>query len=347
LPRPSDLAARFREHWARTFARGGGPIVVAVSGGIDSMTLLALLARERLGGDGADVVAAHFDHGMRGPAGAEDGRFVEAVAARWGARAVRGTGDAPARAREGRRGPMTAARELRYAFLAGVAEREGAWAIATAHQRDDRVETALLRIVRGASPEGLAGLEAVGERLGRLVIRPLLPYSRAEIERWAEETGVPFREDPSNRDPRYPRSRVRAELLPLLREMNPRVDAAIARLADLAAADAEWMGAATDELLESATESQDEREWTLSAARIADAPAALLGRAIVAAWAWSAPPGARPPDADWIGGVAKFLRGGRGGRVAAPGGGEIARRGPRVVVRRPSPQTEQREEIPG
>lgn len=347
MPRTSDLATRFRDQWARSFAGRSGPIVVAVSGGIDSMTLLALLARERAGGDGLDLVAAHFDHGMRGPAGSEDGRFLEAVAGRWGARAVRGSGDAPARARENRRGPMTAARELRYSFLAGIAEREGAWAIATAHQRDDRVETALLRIVRGASLEGLAGPKAMSERLGRSLIRPLLPYSRAEIERWAEESGVPFREDPSNRDPRYPRSRLRAELLPLLRKMNPRADAAIARLADLAAADAEWMRAATEELMRSATESRDEREWTLTAARMVDAHPALLGRAIVAAWAWSAPDGARPPDADWIGGVAKFLRGGRGGRVPAPGGGEIARRGPRVVVRRPFTVTEQREEISG
>lgn len=311
------------------------------------MTLLALLARERAGGEDLGVIAAHFDHGSRGPAGAEDGRFVEAVAGRWGARVVRGAGDATARARDQGRGPMTAARDLRFAFLCEVAEREGAWAIATAHQRDDRVETALLRIVRGASPDGLAGPRPVDAWRGTRVIRPLLPFPRAEIERWADEAGVPFREDPSNRDPRYPRSRVRAELLPLLRELNPRVDAAIARLAELAATDADWLGAATEELLESATESRDEREWTLAAARIADAPAALLGRAVVSAWAWSAPPGSRAPDAGWIAGVTKFLRGGRGGRVAAPGGGEIARRGARVVVRRAQPPTETREETTG
>jgi hypothetical protein len=75
----------------------------------------------------------------------------------------------------------------------------------------------------------------------------------------------------------------------------------------------------------------------LTAATITGAHPALLGRAIVAVWAWSAPGGARPPDADWIGAVAKFLRGGRGGRVAAPGGGEIARRGPLIVIRRAAP----------
>ena len=324
-----------------------GPLVVAVSAGIDSMTLLALLARERAAGEDLAVVAVHFDHGTRGAAGAEDGRFVEAVAGRWGARVVRGTGDAPARARERRRGPMTAARELRYAFLSEVAEREGAWAIATAHQRDDRVETVLLRIVRGASPDGLAGPRPVDAWHGTRIIRPLLAFPRSEIARWAEASGVPFREDPSNRDVRYPRSTVRAELLPLLRRLNPRVDAAIARLSELAATDAAFLAAATDELLDSATESRDEREWTLTASRIADAPAALLGRAVVSAWAWSAPEGSRPPDADWVAGAITFLRGGRGGRIDAPGGGEIARRGPRVVVRRAEPLTAEREEPSG
>jgi tRNA(Ile)-lysidine synthase len=319
--------------------------VVAVSGGIDSMTLLALLARERVGGDDLDVVAAHFDHGTRGREGAEDGRFVEAVAGTWSARIVRGTGDAPGRSRECGRGPMAAARELRYNFLCEVAEEERAWAIATAHQRDDRVETALLRIVRGASPDGLAGPRPVDDWRGTPVIRPLLPFSRDAISSWAGRAGVPFREDPSNRDPRFPRSRVRHEVLPLLRELNPRIDAAVVRLSEQAAMDAAWFLAQTEDLLERATESRDDREWSLRAEPLVMAPAVLLGRAVVAAWAWSAPEGHAPPGAKWIEGVVEFLQGGRGGAVPAPGGGEILRRGPRVIVRRaPQQPTNDREE---
>ena len=309
------------------------------------MTLLALLAREKAGGDDLDVVAAHFDHGARGTEGAEDGRFVAATAEQWGARVARGAGDAPSRARESGRGPMTAARELRYDFLCDVAEVEGAWAVATAHQRDDRVETVLLRIVRGVSPDGLAGPRPVDEWHGTPVIRPLLPFSRAEIAEWAERAGVPFREDPSNRDPRFPRSRVRSEVLPLLKELNPRIDLALTRLAEQAATDAAWLRRETEDFLDRATQSRDEQEWTLRAAPLSDAPAALLGRAVVAAWAWSAVPGSTPPGAAWIEGVVEFLRGGRGGRLAAPGGGEIRRRGPLVIVRRDeSSRTEEREE---
>ena len=331
-----DLPTAFREHWSRHFAPAdGGRLVVGVSGGIDSMTLLALLGRERAGGSDLEIVAAHFDHGARGSEGAEDGRFVEAVGAAWGMRVVRGAGDAPARAREGGRGPMAAARELRYEFLREVAEDEDAWAIATAHQRDDRVETVLLRIARGTSVDGLGGPRAIDEWHGTPVIRPLLPFSRHAIGEWAGRAGVPFREDPSNVDPRYPRSRLRNELLPLLRELNPRVDAAVVRLSDLASVDAAWLRAETDALLERATTSRGDREWTLAADALTSATEALLGRAVVAMWSWSGAEGATPPGAAWIEGVVEFLRGGRGGRVPVPGGGEIRRRGPGIVVRRP------------
>ncbi|HET6361885.1 MAG TPA: tRNA lysidine(34) synthetase TilS, partial [Gemmatimonadota bacterium] len=174
--RMDALPTAFRDHWLRHFAPvEGGRLVIGVSGGIDSMTLLALLGRDGVGGSDLEVVAAHFDHGVRRPAGAEDGRFVEAVGAAWGTRVVRGAGDAPMRARESGRGPMAAAREIRYEFLREVAEDEGAWAIATAHQRDDRVETVLLRIARGASIDGLGGPRAIDEWSGTPVIRPLLP----------------------------------------------------------------------------------------------------------------------------------------------------------------------------
>jgi tRNA(Ile)-lysidine synthase TilS/MesJ len=229
---------------------------------------------------------------------------------------------------------MSAARELRYAFLREVAEDEGAWAIATAHQRDDRVETVLLRIARGASIDGLGGPRAIDEWSGTPVIRPLLPFSRAMIAEWASRAGVSFREDPSNADRRYPRSRLRNEVLPLMRALNPRIDAAIVRLSDLAAVDAAWLRSETDALLDRATVSRGEREWSFDADALSRAPEALLGRAIVAAWAWGAPEGVAPPSAAWIEGVRDFLRGGRGGVVPAPGGGAILRRKSAVIVRR-------------
>lgn len=333
---PTDLAAAFRDHWARHFAPSKpGRVVVAVSGGIDSMTLLALLGRDRLGGDGLEVVAAHFDHGTRGAESAEDGRFVEEVAARWEVPARRGHGDAPARAAEAGRGPQAAARELRYRFLREVAEEEGASAVVTAHQRDDRVETTLLRIARGTSVDGLGALRPI-EAWGDLaLLRPLLPFSRAAIEAWAEGAGVPYREDPSNRASRYPRTGIRGELLPRLRRINPRADAAIVRLASLAAADAAYLRERAEAHLAAAEVARDDEVWSFSASALAAAPDPVLSRAVLAAWAGSAPEGSPPPGAEWVEGALEFLRGGRGGAVPCPGGGEIRRRGPRVEFRRP------------
>jgi tRNA(Ile)-lysidine synthetase-like protein len=308
-------------------------VVVAVSGGLDSMTLLALLARDRVVGE-LEVVAAHFDHGTRGPESAADGRFVAAVARTWGARARLGRGDAPARARRKGSGPMAAARELRYAFLARVVADERAALVATAHHRDDLVETVLLRIARGTSPDGLAALRPL-DRLGDVPLaRPLLPFRRPAIAQWAEATGVPFREDPSNVDPRYPRSRVRHAVVPLLGALNPRVDEAVVRLAALAGADAAYLGAVADSALEAATVARERTVWRLAARRLVEEPDAILSRAVLRGWAWSAPPGAAPPNAEWVEGALAFLRGGRGGKLPAPAGGGLERKGGEIVFRR-------------
>jgi tRNA(Ile)-lysidine synthase len=297
------------------------------------MALLALLARDGAGGD-VEVVAAQFDHGTRGVESAADSRFVAAVAKRWGARVKLGRGNSPARAAASGRGPMASARELRYAFLRRVAEDEDAAMIVTAHHRDDLVETVLLRLTRGTSPDGLAAFRPLDELDGVPLARPLLPFGRSAIASYAEATAVPFREDPSNIDPHYPRARIRHEVVPLLAELNPRVDEALVRLAGLAAVDAAYLGARADEVLAAATVECGRATWRLLARQLASEPDAVLSRAVLRAWSWSAPPGAAPPNAAWIEGALDFLRGGRGGRVPCPGGGVLERRGPEVVFRR-------------
>ncbi len=337
MPRSSDLAAAFGAHWNRHFAPPrGAAVVVAVSGGLDSMALLALLGRDGVGGD-LDVIAAHFDHRTRGAQSAEDGRFVRAVARRWGARARLGSGDAPRRAARTGGGPMAAARELRYRFLRKIAREEGAAAIATAHHRDDLVETVILRVARGTSPDGLGALTPLDATDGVPLFRPLLPFTRAAIAAWAEAAAVPFREDPSNADPRYPRTRVRRNVAPLMAELNPRYDEAIVRLAGLAAADAAYLGEAAEGALARASVRRDRAAWSLRAAALASEPDPVLSRALLRGWSWTAPPGSAPPNAEWVEGALAFVRGGRGGRVPCPGGGVIARKGPEIILRRPAP----------
>ena len=326
---------RFRSHWRRHF--GLGPesrVVLAVSGGLDSMTLLTLLGRDRDPRRDPVPVAAHFDHGTRGAESAGDGRFVEAVARCWGVEARRGRGRAPERASRTGEGPMAAARVLRYRFLVRVAREVGAVAIVTAQHRDDRVETVLQRLVRGASPDGLAGPAPIEIFQGTMLLRPFLPFSRRALAEWAEANGVPFRDDPSNRDPRYSRTRVREEVLPILAALNPRVDRAIVRLASLAAMDAAFLGGHADALLEAAIVERGRRAWRLEAKALAEAPSALLSRVLIRAWAACAAPDTPSPSAEWVAGAMRFVRGGRGGRITGPGGVTLRRRGPWLEVTR-------------
>lgn len=291
------------------------------------MALLALLGRDRDPRRDPEPVAAHFDHGTRGPESAADGRFVEAVARRWGVKVELGRGRAPERAAATGEGPLAAARTLRYRFLVRLAGELGAAAIVTAHHRDDRVETVLLRVARGTSPDGLAALLPVEVLRGTLVLRPLLPFSRRAIADWAGATGVPYRDDPSNRDPRYPRTRIRREIVPLLTELNPRVDEAIVRLASLAASDAAYLRERGQELLEEAGVERRGGTWRVAAARLAAAPSALLSRALLDGWGSVAAPETPPPGAEWVAGAMRFVRGGRGGRIRGPGGVTLRRRG--------------------
>ena len=190
-------------------------------------------------------------------------------------------------------------------------------------------------MVRGASPAGLSGPRPIDRVAGVWVSRPLLPFSRPDIERWAEASGVPFRADPSNADPKYPRTRIREEVIPLLAEINPRVVDAIVRLSTLAGTDTAWLEEFASRRSSEATVSRSESVWALDAAAVMDLPAAILGRVILLGWAWAAEPDAPAPSGEWVAGVASFVQGGRGGEISIPGGGIVRRKGSKVEFHRP------------
>lgn len=196
-------------------------ILVAVSGGPDSMALLHVLSllAPRLG---LRLSACGVDHGLR-PEAAAELSMAEEAAHRWGVPFHRRAVAVP------RGGNLQArAREARYAVLREEARKLGLELIAVAHHQEDRAETVLLRLLRGAGPRGLAVLPA---RSGDL-LRPMIRASRRDVELHLERHRVPFCEDPSNRDPRYLRSRVRHELLPLLTELSPGAVTHLSALAD-------------------------------------------------------------------------------------------------------------------
>ena len=208
-------------------ARGDG-IVVAVSGGLDSMVLLDLLRRVETPGD-LHLHVAHLDHGLR-PESDADARFVAARAKRLGLPAAVEVVDVAARARRSGRSVEQEGRAARYELFEGVRERAGCRWVAVGHHADDQAETMLLRLLRGSGPTGLGAMAPVR---APGVIRPLLGTTRARIREYASRMGIEFREDRSNQDLSVPRNRVRHQLLPGLRRHNPAVVDALARTASL------------------------------------------------------------------------------------------------------------------
>jgi tRNA(Ile)-lysidine synthase len=241
------LASIGRTIRERRLFRRGERILVAVSGGADSMALLHLL--HALSADqGWKLSVAHFNHQLRGRASATDQRFVERAA-----RALRlpchsGRGPVRAVARASGQSLEMAARELRHRFLAKTACRLGCRCIALAHHADDQVELFFLRLLRGAGGEGLAGMKwsapSPADRRIRLV-RPLLATRRAALRAFARHHRIRFREDASNATTEMLRNRVRHELLPLLRRRyQPALEEIILRAMEIVGGEAEFVAEA-------------------------------------------------------------------------------------------------------
>ena len=180
-----------------------GVYIVAVSGGVDSMVLLDVLARtQHVSGRSFKLVVAHFDHGIRHDSD-EDRQFVRAAASRYGLPFVY------ERAELGPGASEALARKARYAFLERVRHAAGARAIVTAHHQDDMMETAILNMIRGTAYRGLSSLSSGGHR-----VRPFLHLSKQTILSYAHDHGIVWREDSTNADERYLRNYIRRHLLP-------------------------------------------------------------------------------------------------------------------------------------
>lgn len=248
----------------------GGTVLCAVSGGADSMCLLHWLSRR----EGITLHAAHFDHRLRGAESEADADFVRRWCERAGIPFHLGSADVAAEAARRGRGVEETARSLRYAFLEETAAAAGAEVIATAHNADDNAETLLLRLARGTGLQGLAGIPP---RRGR-VVRPLLTTPRAEILAYLEAEGLPHREDSSNADERFSRNRIRAQVMPVLRSLNPRFAETCAASLHALRADNDYLNAQAAMIDRHARWAED--DLVIEAHYIADLPAALAPRAV-------------------------------------------------------------------
>ncbi|SCL21052.1 tRNA(Ile)-lysidine synthase [Micromonospora nigra] len=323
---PPVATIRVAVRRALTGLPAGGPVLVACSGGADSLALAAATAfvAPRLGRSAGLVTV---DHGLQGGSAER----AAAVAA-W----AEGIGLAPVECvrvevagRPG--GPEAAARAARYEALVAAARRHEAAALLTGHTRDDQAETVLLALARGAGPRGLAGMPARRDADGVPLLRPLLGVGREQTRSACEVLGLAPWEDPHNRDPSYARSRIRADVLPtLVRALGPGVVDNLARTARQVAAD----NAVLDQLAGEALGGARHTGGGLRVEALTSLPSALRGR-VLHCWAreLGAPPAALSHrhvaalDAlvtEWRGQGAAYLPGGlrvvrRAGRLVAVG----------------------------
>ncbi len=240
----------------------GARLLVAVSGGVDSMALLHLL-HALAPRHGWRLTVAHFNHQLRGRSSDADEALVRRTAAKLDLSFVAGRADVRKLALAEKISIEMAARKSRHAFLAATARRRKISVIALAHHADDQVELFFLRLLRGSGGEGLAGMKWRGAspatvrssaftRSGRLkselqteLIRPLLDVSKAQLELFALENKIQFREDESNRSPDFLRNRIRRELLPLLRKnYQPALTRTVLRAMEIVGAEAEVVASA-------------------------------------------------------------------------------------------------------
>ena len=185
-----------------------GRYVVAVSGGVDSVVLLHLLAQRAARESGWRLTVAHFDHGIREDS-ARDRRHVQALARHYGLPFVY------TRAELGKGVSEDVARRARYGFLHSVRQASGAEAVVTAHHQDDLLETVILNLLRGTGRRGLSSLKSTDT-----IKRPLLNVPKKELLRYAVEQGLTWREDSTNADEKYLRNYIRRRILPRFAEQD-------------------------------------------------------------------------------------------------------------------------------
>ena len=315
----ADALARLAAAVADGAGRLGIPaeasVILAVSGGADSMAMLHGAARlHATDRPGWVLTVAHLDHALR-PTSADDSAFVVAEAARLGIRAEVRRTDVAALARTEGRSLEEAGREARYRFFAQLAGDDG-W-VATAHTADDSVETVLLNLLRGS---GLGGVRGVPARRGQ-VVRPLIEERRATLRQLLDDAGLPYRDDPTNVDPAHLRNRVRAELVPLLDRLRVGATESIGRFARLAAEDDEYLDGLARAELERRRDADGRISWT-------DPPHPVLGRRILRLAV-----GEPAASAERIEALLEAASGDRGGVTIELGGGRSASvRGRRIAI---------------
>lgn len=233
----------------------GDKIIVAVSGGVDSVVLLHLL--KRLKDDySLELIVAHLNHSIRKEEAKRDASFVQSLASSNNLQYELGVADVPALMTNEGLSLQVAAREARYNFFDLLRKKHKADKVALGHHMNDQVETVIMRFLRGAGTKGLKGMDSVREEV---YIRPLIDITRKEIEDYAKDQGLSFVTDSTNFKDIYLRNKVRTKLLPFLAEnYNPNINEDIVRLSRLMKRDDEYLESAAEKHLKGLIEVDNE-----------------------------------------------------------------------------------------
>ncbi len=294
-------------------------VLVAVSGGGDSIALLHLLVRIGAGYP-LNLVVGHLDHGLR-RGSAADLRFVRGMATDLGLPLVSEHRPVEALGRKSE-SPEEAARRVRREFLLDAMDQAGALVVATGHTVDDQAETVLMRLLRGAGPTGLCGIRESGP--GPFV-RPLLGLERRDLRAWLAARSIPFRQDPTNRNLRYDRNRLRLKVLPFLEEhVNPAAAAHLVQAAALIRDDAEHLDETARRRYQAIRDRHADAMVRLAAGRLSATPAVVARRVAVLALRDAGVP-ERRISRRLIQAVLDLDRGGSGRRLHLAGGCKAVR----------------------
>ena len=308
-------------------------VIVAVSGGADSTSLLlALDELNKAQKTSLRICVAHLDHGIRSNS-KKDARWVRNLVKQLGLKSVIGHANAADEAASSSKNLEQVARSLRYEFLERTANRLRSKFVLTGHTMDDQAETVLLRLIRGSAGEGLSGMDALrplskGSKV--TLVRPLLWARRSQTEDYCRARKTEFLHDEMNDDERFSRVKIRKQVLPLMQQVNRRVVEALSRTASLLKEDGSLLVSQADLLLSEATDNEptnhDTKVPPISVDVLLGAPPALRRRAL-RQWISTGRGDSRRVEMVHLLAVERLLEGNKGGRtVELPNGCRVRRR---------------------
>ncbi|GAA0353590.1 tRNA lysidine(34) synthetase TilS [Bacillus horti] len=258
----------------------GDSLLLAISGGVDSMALLHWFIQQREA-QSLTLRVIHVNHQLRGEESERDQQHVEEMCRQWNVPCSSVRVDVVTYAREKRISKQVAARECRYQAFEQIAKQYDISIIATAHHADDQVETVLMRLIRGAGIQGLSGIPSLRRTNAYMIIRPFLKVAKKQLESYCQVHDIPYQFDQSNSMDDYTRNYVRHHVTPLLTELNPQLHEAIGDMTELLREENDWLTQEAKKYADQIIETKDAQQVTLNLSTFRHIPLPLQRRAIL------------------------------------------------------------------